>query len=158
MPMVLMNTPANLPNFAEEFSRKAADEYYQGNFWAAVQNCKKALEFKQDPKFYQLMGKALSKHPGFKYDAMNAFKEALELHPNDFSVFKDMADLYLSSGNHFMALSTYRKALAIKPADDHCKSKLKEIAHSNNFGRKIIKKLGILFNGKAKKTTHDAKM
>ncbi len=158
MPTALTNTPANLPNLAEEFSRKAADEYYQGNFWAAVQNCKKALEFKQDYRFYHLMGKALSKHPGFKYDAMTALKQALELHPNDFTVLKDMADLYLSSGNNLMALSMYRKALAIKPSDDHCKSRMKEIERSNDFGRKIVKRLGMLFNGKAKKTRPDAKL
>jgi len=145
-------TPPNAPNFTDEYARKAADEYYQGNFWAAVQNCKKALEFKKDHRIYHLMGKALSKHMGFKYDAMRTYKQALELHPNDSSILKDMADLFLESGNKLMALSTYKRAIAANPRDEHCKAKVKEIEHGNDAGEIILKKLGTLFNGNTKKS------
>jgi len=151
LPAILAKPKPPLANAAaDEFCEQAADEFYQGNYWAAVQNCKKALELRQDYKTYHLMGKALSKHSGFKYDAMKAYKAAQELNPKCLLVQKDIADLYLASDNKVMALSAYKKILAKDPTDEDCKQKIKEIEHGNDVGKLIIKKLGGLFHGKTK--------
>jgi hypothetical protein len=133
---------------AEEFSRQAAEDFYQGNFWATVQNCKRALEHKQDFRIYHLMGKALAKHQGFRIDAMKAFKSAYELNPKSLGILKDMADLYLASDNKAMALFHYKKILAADPMDEQAKEKIKEIEHSKDMAWIIAKKVGGLFSKK----------
>src|SRR6185503_544762 len=66
-PTIREGTPAAIPQnpaAAEQFCQQAAEDFYQGNYWSTVQNCKRALELKQDFRIYHLMGKALAKHQG----------------------------------------------------------------------------------------------
>ncbi|MCI0601636.1 protein kinase [bacterium] len=135
---------------ADQMCRQAAEEYGKGNFWAAVQHCKKALEYKQDFRIHHLMGKALAKHQGFKYDAMKALKAALDLNPTNLAILKDMADLYLISDNIALAEFHYKKILALNPRDRHSGKKLQEIAHRNDPLKVVGRKLGKLFGGKKK--------
>jgi PAS domain S-box-containing protein len=136
---------------ADQMCRQAAEEYGKGNFWAAVQHCKKALEFKQDFRIHHLMGKALAKHQGFKYDAMKALKAALDLNPTNLAILKDMADLYLISDNIALAEFHYKKILSLDPRDRHSAKKLQEIAHRNDPLKVVGRKLGKLF---AKRINH----
>ena len=133
---------------ADQMCRQAAEEYGKGNFWAAVQHCKKALEYKQDFRIFHLMGKALAKHQGFKYDAMKALKSALELNPTNLAILKDMADLYLISDNIALAEFHYKKILSMDPRDRHSAKKLQEISHRNDPLKVVGRKLGKLFGGK----------
>jgi PAS domain S-box-containing protein len=130
---------------ADQMCRQAAEEYGKGNFWAAVQHCKKALEFKQDFRIHHLMGKALAKHQGFKYDAMKALKAALDLNPTNLAIQKDMADLYLISENIALAEFHYKKILSLDPRDRHSAKKLQEIAQRNDPLKVVGRKLGKLF-------------
>ncbi|MGH9857154.1 MAG: DUF4388 domain-containing protein, partial [Acidobacteriota bacterium] len=96
--------PVQQPAYlVDQYCRQAAEDYGNGLYWSAVQHCKKALECKEDFRIYHLMGKALAKHQGFKYDAMKALKSALELKPENVLIQKDIADLYLSCGNIALA-------------------------------------------------------
>jgi tetratricopeptide (TPR) repeat protein len=110
-----------------------------------VQHCKKALEFKQDFRIHHLMGKALAKHQGFKYDAMKALKAALDLNPTNLAILKDMADLYLISDNIALAEFHYKKILSLDPRDRHSSKKLQEIAHRNDPLKVVGRKLGKIF-------------
>jgi cytochrome c-type biogenesis protein CcmH/NrfG len=73
------------------------------------------------------MGKALATHPAFKHEAMEAFKKAEDLDPFNLSVQRDVADLYLSTGNIALAKAKYETFLKLAPDDEAAKKRLQEI-------------------------------
>jgi hypothetical protein len=141
-------TEAQPSHLASEYGRKAAEDYGNGNYWSAVQLCKKALEYKEDYRIFHLMGKALSKHQGFKFEAMKALKNALDLNPSNAAIQKDIADLYLLSGDIALAEAHYKKILSAHPRDKHCAEKLREIHHRNDFTKVVGRTIGKLFSAR----------
>jgi serine/threonine protein kinase/CheY-like chemotaxis protein len=105
----------------------AVKSYTNKNYWAAVEYCKKAIEHKKDSKTYQLMGKALATHPAFKHEAMEAFKQALDMDPTNELVERDIADLYYSTGNYALAKTKYLTFLKLRPSDEHANNRLEEV-------------------------------
>ena len=105
----------------------AASSYASRNYWATVEFCKKALATRQDSRIYRLMGNALSTHPAFRHDALDAYKKALELDPDNPAIERDIADLYFDTGNYALARAKYETALKLDPLDIHSQERLKEI-------------------------------
>jgi hypothetical protein len=100
------SSPPSPPAVPETDSRPAVDPgvYYthcaiksfeQSNYFACIEYCKKALEYRQDPGVYRLMGKALASNPKFLNEAMQAYKKALSLSPGNAGIERDLADLRL---------------------------------------------------------------
>jgi PAS domain S-box-containing protein len=77
------------------YTHCAVKSFEQSNYFACVEYCKKALEHRQDPGVYRLMGKALASNPKFRDEAMKAYKQALSLSPGNAGIERDLADLRL---------------------------------------------------------------
>ena len=123
-------TPKNertQPDPATYYTHWAAKSFGEKNYWACVEYCKKALEHRQDPNVYRLMGRALATHPRFRTDALDAYKKALELLPGDAGIERDIADLYFQSGSMGLAKTKYESLLKNDPSDQHAAKRLQEI-------------------------------
>jgi len=75
------------------YTHCAVKSFEQNNYWACVEYCKKALEHRQDPNVYRLMGKALAAHPKFHEEAREAYRKGLALSPGNAGIERDLADL-----------------------------------------------------------------
>ncbi|HJZ10539.1 MAG TPA: protein kinase, partial [Acidobacteriota bacterium] len=107
----------------------AVNSYESKNNWAAVEYCKKALQYRTEGKIYLLMGNALATHPSFRHEALEAYRKALELSPVDSGIQRAMGDLYYSVGSFALARSRYHEAVKLNPHDEHSKSQIVEIKH-----------------------------
>lgn len=105
----------------------AYDSFQQKNYWATVEYCNKALEHKKDPKIYRLMGNAFATHPKFRLEAMNAYKKAMELSPQDWHTIRDIADLYYASGSNVLAEARYKDVLGLDPDNSVATKRLSEL-------------------------------
>ena len=110
------------------YYRCAISSFESKNYWAAVEYCRKALELREEARIYRLMGAALSTHPAFRHEAMDALKKALEKAPKSSVIERDIADLYFLTDNYALARSRYQNVLKKNPEDQHSQQKLKEIA------------------------------
>lgn len=110
------------------YQRCAEESFHNKNYWAAVEYCKKALEYKKDATVFSLMGNAFASHPKFRAEAMEAYKKALQMDPNNPVIFRDIADLYYDTGSLKLAKSRYEDALMLDPRDEHSKTRIAEIS------------------------------
>jgi tetratricopeptide (TPR) repeat protein len=85
--------PQTSTDSAVYFTHCAVKSFEQNNFWACVEYCKKALEYRQDAGVYRLMGKALAAHPQFQEEAAEAYRRALALSPGNVGIERDLAEL-----------------------------------------------------------------
>lgn len=83
-------------------------------FQEAVFYIKKAIECKPCAYFYGNLGRAYSAQNNF-YEAIQAYKQSLELEPNSFESLFNLALAYKSDYQYEQAIETYEKALEIKP-------------------------------------------
>lgn len=121
--------PAQKPaEMAQNYFKMAHQSYKNKNYWAAVEYCKKALEIKKDISTYLLMGNAFATHPNFRFEAMNAYKEALAIDPENPAIHRDMGDLYFKTGNLALARVKYQDVLNLDPTDEHATRRLQEAA------------------------------
>jgi len=97
------------------------------NHWAAVEYCRKALEYRKEARIYRLMGEALATHPAFRHEAMDAYKRALEIDPGNLATERDVAELYFLTGNFALARSRFQAVLDRNPRDEQAKKRLAEI-------------------------------
>lgn len=111
------------------YYQKCAEESFGSkNYWATVEYCKKALEYKKDATIFSLMGNAFATHPKFRAEAMEAYKKALQMDPDNALIFRDIADLYFVTGSLKLAKSRYEDALKLDPRDEHSKTRIAEIS------------------------------
>ncbi|CUS95390.1 Tetratricopeptide repeat-containing protein, partial [Candidatus Kryptonium thompsonii] len=81
-----------------------------GNYKAAIEKYDEALKLQKDPRFYYNKGLAL-KALRQNEEAINAFKEAINL-KNDFApAYNAIAGIYLTQGDYDNAIENYTKAL-----------------------------------------------
>lgn len=113
---------------ANYYIRLAGQSFRSQNYYATVEYCKKALEFKKDAGTFELMGDALATHPKFRFEAMDAYKMALELNPANVYIQRSIADLYFTNANYALAKSKYKEFLRMVPDDQHSIERLAEIA------------------------------
>lgn len=106
----------------------AIDSFSSKNYWASVEYCRKALEHRQEARIYRLMGNALATHQAFRHEAMEAYKRALEIDPDNSIIERDIADLYYLSGSYALARLRYQNVLKTNADDQHSQERLKEIA------------------------------
>lgn len=114
-------------DLAKYYLNCAHDSFQQKNYWATVEYCNKALEHKKDPKIYRLMGNAFATHPKFRLEAMNAYKKAMELAPQDWHTIRDIADLYYASGSNVLAEARYKDVLGLDPDNSVATKRLSEL-------------------------------
>jgi tetratricopeptide (TPR) repeat protein len=107
----------------------ALKSFESNNNWAAVEYCKKALQYRSDSKIYLLMGNALATHPSFRREALEAYKKGLEASPVDSGIQRAMGDLYFVAGSFALARSRYQEALKINPDDEYSKQQINQIQH-----------------------------
>jgi PAS domain S-box-containing protein len=112
---------------AKYYLNCAFDSFQQKNYWATVEYCNKALEHKKDPRVYRLMGNAFATHPKFRLEAMNAYKKAMELAPEDWHTIRDIADLYFASGSMVLAEARYKEVLGLDPDNSVATKRLSEL-------------------------------
>ncbi|MCI0417443.1 protein kinase [bacterium] len=112
---------------AKYYFNCALDSFEQKNYWATVEYCNKLLEHKKDANAYRLMGNAFATHPKFKLEAMNAYKKALEIDPEDWHTIRDIADLYYSTGSHVLAKARYKDVLDMNPDNTHAARRLSDL-------------------------------
>ena len=110
------------------YLRCAIESYKNKNYWACVEYCKKALEYRKDANIYDLMGQAFSTHLKFRHEAMDAFQKAIEMDPTNPKIIRNMADLYFFTANYALAKAKYQEVLKFLPKDEHSKDRLDEIA------------------------------
>jgi len=114
-------------DLAKYYLNCANDSFQQKNYWATVEYCNKALEHKKDPKIYRLMGNAFATHPKFRLEAMNAYKKAMEIAPEDWHTIRDIADLYYASGSNVLAEARYKDVIGFDPDNSHATRRLSEL-------------------------------
>ncbi len=110
------------------YYRCAIQSLESKNHWAAVEYCRKALEFRKEARIYRLMGNALATHRAFHHEAMEAYKKAQEKDPGNPVIERDIADLYFLTESYALARARYQNVLQKNPEDKHSIEKLKEIA------------------------------
>jgi PAS domain S-box-containing protein len=110
------------------YTHCAVKSFEQKNYWACVEYCRKAVEHRQDPNVYRLMGRALATHVRLRNDALDAYTKALALAPNDAGIERDMADLYFDAGNLVLAKNKYEGVVRQNPGDQHSIKRLQEIS------------------------------
>ncbi|MCI0444671.1 protein kinase [bacterium] len=123
-------TSAKIPSkdeLAKYYLNCAYDSFQQKNYWATVEYCSKSLEHKKDPKTYRLMGNAFATHPKFRLEAMNAYKRAMEISPEDWQTIRDIADLYYATGSNVLAEARYKDVLAFDPDNSHATRRLSDL-------------------------------
>jgi PAS domain S-box-containing protein len=113
---------------ANYYIRLAGHSFRSQNYYATVEYCKKALEHKKDAGTYELMGDALATHPKFRFEAMEAYKMALELNPVAVHINRNIADLYFTNANYALAKSKYKEFLKMVSDDQHSIERLAEIS------------------------------
>ena len=118
------NTTTDLATY---YTHCAVKSFGERNFWACAEYCRKAVEHRQDPNVYRLLGRALATHARFRQEALDAYKTALELSPNHDGIERDIADLYFDSGSFALAKTKYEMLLKQNPADHHSTKRLQEI-------------------------------
>ena len=74
------------------------------------------------------MGNALATHEAFRHEAMEAYKRAMEIDPNNSVIERDIADLYFLTQSYALARLRYQNVVRKNPDDHHSQSRLKEIA------------------------------
>jgi PAS domain S-box-containing protein len=116
------------PEYFQYYQRCASESFNNKNYWASVEYCKKALEFGKNAEIFALMGKAFATHPKFRTEAMEAYKKALQLEPQNPEILRDMGDLYFTTASYKLARSKYQDALKYSPDDKHSKKRLAEIS------------------------------
>jgi PAS domain S-box-containing protein len=120
----IQSSPAEI---AKYYYNCALESYNQKNYWATVEYCNKTLTHKKDARTYRLMGNAFSTHPKFRLQALEAFKKALELDPNNPQTISDVGDLYYTSGSHILAKARYQDVLNLEPGNSHAAERLAEL-------------------------------
>jgi len=127
------SSPSQRPRSAVEdpglyYYRCAVESHKNKNYWACVEYCKKALEYRKDASIYDLMGQAFSTHLKFRHEAMDAFQKAIEMDPTNPKIIRNMADLYFYTANYALARAKYQEVLKFDSTDEHSKARLGEIA------------------------------
>ncbi len=123
----LPDAPRSTTDLGTYYAHCAIKSFEENNYWACVEYCRKAVEHKQDPGVYRLMGRALATHSKFHKEALDAYKKALTLSPNNAGIERDIADLYFDMGSFALARSKYEALLKQNPADQHSAKRLQEI-------------------------------
>jgi tetratricopeptide (TPR) repeat protein len=104
-----------------------------GNYKAAIEKYDQALKFQQDPKFYYNKGlahKALRQNE----EAINAFKQAINLKQDFAPAYNAIAGIYLVQGDYDNAIENYKKALEYdKKLDAAVKGIVEALIGKSNF-------------------------
>ena len=109
------------------YTHCAIKSFEERNYWSCVEYCRKALDHRQDPNVYRLMARALATHSPLRHEAVEAYKQALILAPNNIGIERDLADLYFDLGEMVQAKSRYESILKSNPGDQHTTKRLQEI-------------------------------
>jgi len=108
------------------YTHCAIKSFEERNYWSCVEYCRKALDHRQDSSVYRLMGRALATHTPLRHEAVEAYKKALALAPNNIGIERDLADLYFDLGDMSQAKSKYELLLKMNPADPHATKRLQD--------------------------------
>lgn len=101
---------------AEQFFKLAEKKYEDGDFYNVTSLCKQAIQnHPTDPRYYQLMALAYSKHPRFLKDAQANWEKAIELDPWNPEFHVQLAEFYIQQGLWLRASNHVKKALTITP-------------------------------------------
>lgn len=101
---------------AEQFFKLAEKKFEDGDFYNVTSLCKQAIQnHPTDPRYYQLMAQAYSKHPRFLKDAQENWEKAIELDPWNPEFHVQIAEFYIQQGLWLRASNHVKKALTITP-------------------------------------------
>ena len=101
---------------AEQFFKLAEKKFEDGDFYNVTSLCKQAIQnHPTDPRYYQLMAQAYSKHPRFLKDAQANWEKAIELDPWNPEFHVQLAEFYIQQGLWLRASNHVKKALTITP-------------------------------------------
>ncbi|MCI0442589.1 hypothetical protein L0152_05140, partial [bacterium] len=101
---------------AEQFFKLAEKKFEDGDFYNVTSLCKQAIQnHPTDPRYYQLMAQAYSKHPRFLKDAQENWEKAIELDPWTPEFHVQLAEFYIQQGLWLRASNHVKKALTITP-------------------------------------------
>lgn len=128
--LVFFTTAVFSPVYADDFPGKgdrfawssALPFYNRGNKYLehdrieeAVQDFEEAIyRYEYDPDFYINYGVALRKRENYT-GAEQAFKKAIELRPNDWQSWSNLANAYLKQNRLKDTIACFQKAMKIKP-------------------------------------------
>lgn len=128
--------PAPAGDLCTYYTHCAVKSFEERNYWSCVEYCRKALDHRPDPGVYRLMARALATHAPLRHEAVEAYKQALSLAPNNIGIERDLADLYFDLGDMVQAKSRYESILKMNPPDPHATRRMQEINRQGTPGKK----------------------
>ena len=122
---------------ANIYFQQAQKEYDAGNYGKAAHLCREALQYRNAPEYFHLLGVSYTHHPRFQRDAEEAMHTAISLAPLDadyhasLAAFYSQKQLWLRARTHCLkaleilpehklANKTYQKVLENKPGKGNC--------------------------------------
>jgi len=101
---------------AEQYYLSAEQKWEQGDYWRAADFCEKAIRMEpKKARYHHLRGLSYMKHPRFQKEAELAFREAVQLEPDNPEYPLALAELYLQGGLPARATQECLNAVRIAP-------------------------------------------
>ncbi|MCI0416631.1 protein kinase [bacterium] len=112
-------TPTPTPRIshaAESYYKLAEQAILKNDFWSAERLCKEAIELNpSEPKYYHMIGRAISHRHESAQLAEEFFRKAINLDPHNAEYRVTLADYFKDRGLIEMAIDECRQAIQISP-------------------------------------------